>query len=227
MEYMASIPRTDVGDMVYHAWNRGNAGGQLFVTDNDYHAFENLMVEAKILTGMRIIAYTLMPNHWHLVLYPREDGDLARFFQWITATHTKRWHAVRESAGQGHIYQGTYKSNLCETDRHFLQLVRYVERNPLRAKLVQQAEDWRWSSIWRRERGTEVQKNLLSEWPVDIPTQYLQWLNAPQNQEELDAIRGALRRGSPYGSDIWTGAMIDTHHLETTVRPPGRPKKHL
>jgi putative transposase len=100
---MASTPRTDVGGMVYHAWNRGNAKGEIFVADKDYVAFENIITEAKLLLGMRIIAYVLMPNHWHFVLHPKNDGDLAKFFHWVTATHTKRWHAVRQSTGQGHI----------------------------------------------------------------------------------------------------------------------------
>jgi putative transposase len=222
---MGKIPRVDIGDTVFHAWNRGNAGGELFTTDKDYQAFEYILTEAKMLTNMRILGYCIMPNHWHLVLYPRENGDLARFFQWLTLTHTQRWHAVRNSAGQGHIYQGHYKSNVCESDEHFLRLVRYVERNALRAKLVNQAEDWRWSSGWVRIHGTEQQKKLLSEWPVPEPSNYVDILNEPESEEVLVAIRTALRRGSPLGSNEWTSAMIDTHHLESTIRPRGRPTK--
>ncbi len=222
---MASVPRTDVGGLIYHAWNRGNARGTLFITDSDYFAFENLISEAKIITGMRIIAYTIMPNHWHFVLHPAKDGDLARFFHWLVATHTKRWHVVRKSTGQGHIYQGTYKSNLCEHNKHFLQLVRYVERNALRANLVSRAEEWRWSSAWRRVYGTDAQKSMMGDWPVEMPRTYLETLNTSQNKEELDAIRYALRRGSPYGSDFWKGSMVDRYGLEATIRQPGRPKK--
>ena len=85
---------------------------------------------------MHILAYCLMPNHWHLVLYPRADGDLAQFLQRVTMTHTQRYHAKSRTVGYGHIYQGRYKSLWVESDRHFLALVRYVERNAQRAGLV-------------------------------------------------------------------------------------------
>ena len=225
---MSLVPRVDIGDLIYHAWNRANAGGQLFVTDGDYQAFEYIVAEAKLLTKMRILAYCIMPNHWHFVLQPVHDGDLAVFFHWLTVTHAKRWHAIRGSAGQGHLYQGTYKSNLCQNDSHFLKLVRYVERNALRANLTQRAESWRWSSGWRRLYGTEQQRLLLTDWPVQVPKEYADMLNAPQNQDELTAIRTALRRGSPYGEGMWTDEMVAQHGLESTVRNPGRPqKRHL
>jgi putative transposase len=222
---MSSVPRVDVADYVYHAWNRANAGGQLFVTNADYQAFEHIIAEAKILTKMRILAYCIMPNHWHFVLQPVCDGDLATFFHWLTVTHAKRWHAVRESIGQGHLYQGTYKSNICQSDRHFLQLVRYVERNALRANLTQRAESWRWSSGWRRMCGNEQQRALLTDWPVPAPENYPEYLNAPQSMEELASIRTALKRGSPYGAGAWFDEMLTQHRLEGTLRTPGRPKK--
>lgn len=220
---MARIPRVDVAGLIYHVWNRGNAGGELFVTDKDYLAFENIFRYAQSHFGMHILAYCIMPNHWHFVVQTEKDGALSKFFQWITLTHTQRWHAVRNSVGMGHIYQGRYKSSVCESDEHFLRLVRYVERNASRAKLAQRAEDWRWSSGWVRYNGTEQQRALLSSWPVSEPANYRTILNDTEREEDLFDIRTALRRGSPYGSEVWTGAIINTHHLESTTRPRGRP----
>ena len=91
---------------------------------------------------MRILACCLMPNHWHLVLYPRADGDLSQFLRRLTLTHTQRYHARTRTVGYGHVYQGRYKSLLVESDLHFLSLVRYVERNAKRAGLVKKAEVW-------------------------------------------------------------------------------------
>jgi len=88
---------------------------------------------------MRILAYCLMPNHWHRVLYPRADGDLAKFMQRITLTHTQRYHSKSRTVGYGHIYQDRYKSLPVESGRDFLALVRYVERNANRAALVKRA----------------------------------------------------------------------------------------
>ena len=173
---MPRIQRTDVGDLVYHVLNRANARVQIFDTEKDYQLFEQILEEGKEKYNMRILAYCLMSNHWHLVLYPENDGDLKNFMGWVTNTHTRRWHVVKKSIGEGHLYQGRYKSFLCEEDAHFLTLVRYVERNAKKANLVKKAELWKWSSVWRRYSGTPEQQKLLSLWPVPESKQYLQYL---------------------------------------------------
>ena len=163
---MGRALRTDVGGYVYHVLNRANARSTLFKKRAEYNLFEKVLEEAKERMDMRILAYCVMPNHWHLVLYPRNDGDLSKFVNWLTLTHTQRWHAVHHTIGHGHLYQGRYKSFLCEEDQHFIKLARYVERNSLRAKLVKHAEDWQWGSVWRRANGTAKQRALLDEWPM-------------------------------------------------------------
>src|SRR3989344_4392032 len=172
---MPRIQRTDIGGQIYHVLNRANARAQIFDEPADYALFESILEEGVEHFNMRILSYCLMPNHWHLVLYPRKDGDLAAFMGWVTNTHTRRWHTRTGTIGQGHLYQGRYKSFLCETDAHFLTLVRYVERNATKANLVRRAQDWMWSSVWRREKGNKQQKKLLSEWPVPQPRNYLVW----------------------------------------------------
>jgi len=128
--------RVDVGGLVYHALNRASVRATLFDGPADYRQFEEVLGEAVVRTPMRLLAYCVMPNHWHLVLWPERDGQLSRFMTWLTLTHTQRWHARRRSAGSGHLYQGRYKSFLVEADDHLLAVCRYVERNPLRARLV-------------------------------------------------------------------------------------------
>lgn len=217
--------RVDVGDYVYHILNRANARGKLFAKKGDYALFESVLAEAKERIDMRIMAYCVMPNHWHLVLYPRADGDLTEFMAWLTLTHTQRWHAYHETAGSGHLYQGRYKSFLCEDDAHFLTVARYVERNPKRASLVKKADDWQWGSVWRREHGSSEQKKLLDDWPVPPPRDYLSFLNEPQTATELESIRTAIRRGNPFGSTQWVEQAIQRFGLEATIRARGRPKK--
>ena len=174
---------------------------------------------------MRILAYCLMPNHWHLVLYPREDGDLARFLRRVTMTHTQRYHAKSQTVGYGHIYQGRYKSLLVESDRHFLTLVRYVERNAARAGLVAKAEDWRWSSAHVRRYGRAEEKKLLSGWPVPEPPGYLKWVNRAEGKEQIEQIRQAIKRSRPYGSEKWVSKTVRRFGLESTMRNRGRPQK--
>ena len=125
--------RTSAGGLLYHVLNRANARMRIFDTEKDYAAFERILAEAVRRTRMRLLAYCVMPNHWHLVAWPREDGDLSTFVGWLTLTHTQRWHAHRHSVGSGHVYQGRFKSFLVESDEHLWTVCRYVERNALRA----------------------------------------------------------------------------------------------
>ncbi len=222
---MPRTERVDIGDTVYHVINRANARVQIFDTDQDYIAFEKVLAEAMKRESMRILAYIIMPNHWHLVLYPRQDGDLSRFMRWLTMTHTQRWHATRKTTGSGHLYQGRYKSFICQTDEYFLQLVRYVERNALRANLVKRAEEWRWSSIWRREKGTHEQKTILSTWPIEVPENYLSLVNSAQSEAEEEALCRAIVRGNPYGDESWQKEIVKKFKLESTTRSRGRPRK--
>jgi len=79
----------------------------LFEDAGDYNAFVRVMAEAMRHVPVSLLAYCLMPNHWHLVLRPEADGDLGRFMQRLTVTHVRRWRAQRHSVGLGHLYQGT------------------------------------------------------------------------------------------------------------------------
>lgn len=221
---MPRIQRTDVGGYIYHILNRANARVRIFDSDKDYQLFENILEEAVEKFDMRLLAYCVMPNHWHLILYPKNDGDLARFMGWLSNTHTRRWHAKKGTVGQGHLYQGRYKSFICQDDNHFLTLVRYVERNAKRANLVGKAEKWKWSSIWRRENGMVKQKKILSTWPIYTPEDYLNWLNQTQTESEEKAIEISVVKSSPYGSDDWTDDMVKRFNLEQTLRKVGRPK---
>ena len=166
-----------------------------------------------------------MPNHFHLVLYPKNDGDMGKFMQWLTLTHTQRWHQANNTKGTGHLYQGRYKSFLIQGDRHLLSVIRYVERNSLRAKLVRKAENWGFCSLARRLSNNTKKQKLLSEWPIPEPKDYRSFVNTPQSKEEEESIRGSVVRGKPFGADAWALKMIEKFGLEATVRSTGRPKK--
>lgn len=222
---MPRTTRIDVGNNFYHVINRANARLPIFFEEKDYILFENILEEAKIKFSMRILAYCLMPNHFHLVLYPRNDGDMSKFMQWLTLTHTQRWHQVNNTKGTGHLYQGRYKSFLIQGDNHLISVIRYVERNALRAKLVKKAQNWNFNSLARRLSKDARKKKLLSVWPIPEPKDYLLFVNTPQSKEEEENIRVSIVKGKPFGTDIWTVKMIKKFKLESTVRPPWRPKK--
>jgi putative transposase len=149
----------------------------------------------------------MMPDHWHLVLWPREGGDLGRFMQRLTTTHVRRWHVHRHSVGHGHLYQGLYKSFPIQQDEHFLTVCRYVERNALRANLVRRAEAWLWSGLaaWRMTPAAveREKKPVVADWPVDRPRRWVQLVNQPQTPAEEEALRRAVQRGRPFGGATW------------------------
>jgi putative transposase len=206
--------------------NRGNGRLTIFRKDADYQAFERILAEAlEHVAGMRLLAYCLMPNHWHLVVWPRHDGELSDFGHWLTLTHTQRWHAHYHNVGGGHLYQGRFKSFPVQEDEHLLTLLRYVERNALRAGLVKQAEDWQWNSLWRRQTGAAEKQRWLSSWPVPCPRNWLSFVNAAHTEKELERLRQSVHRGQPYGEDVWTERTAKRLNLESTLRPRGRPRK--
>jgi putative transposase len=214
--------------LVYHALNRAVARLPLLQKEGDFDSFERIMHEAMERHPIRLLAYCLMPNHWHMVLWPRTDGEMTRFLRWMTHTHTMRWHAHYHSSGTGHVYQGRFKSfpvQIDAEDLHLLRTCRYVERNALRAGLVQRAEQWQWSSLWRREWGTPQQRGLLAEWPMSRPVDWIELVNAPQTEAEMEVLRRSVRRGTPFGDAHWQHRVAVELGLQATLRPQGRPRR--
>ncbi|MDP3645727.1 MAG: transposase [bacterium] len=196
---MARQLRIDVGDVVYHIINRSNGRLKIFNNEADYKDFEYLLSEVRELFDMRILAYVIMPNHWHLLLYPRNDGDLAKALQWLGTSHATRHHSRKGTIGDGHLYQGRYKSFPIQEDTHLLTVLKYIERNPVRAKLCSKPDAWKWGSAFRRIHGTAKQKILLAESPVDLPRDYREWINTADLSEELKDVRHSVDKSVSYG----------------------------
>ena len=219
--------RVATGGYVFHVLNRATARERIFETDGDYVAFERVMVETLERVPVRLLSYCLMPNHWHLVLWPKRgaDNDLSEFMRLLTVTHTQRWHSAHGTAGTGPLYQGRFKSFPIQGDEHFLTVCRYVERNALRANIVDLAEMWQWSSLWHRTKRTSDVP--LTNWPVERPRQWKRLVNSAQTDDELAAIRKAIQRGCPFGTDDWVSKTAERLDLESTLRPRGRPPRKL
>ncbi len=171
---------------------------------------------------MRVLAFCLMPNHWHLVLWPERGEDLSRFIGWLSQTHTQRWHAHDHNVGTGD--QGRFKSFPVEQDDHFYTLVRYVERNALRAGLAERAEEWEWGSLWDRVHGLRA-TGLLSEWPVPVPEERVERVNAAESESELEAIRRSIKRNRPFGREGWAETTASRLGVGQSLRPLGRPRR--
>lgn len=223
---MARQNRVAVGDVVYHVINRSNGRVKIFSSDKEYQHFESLLLEGVRFLDMRILAYVIMSNHWHLVLYPKKDGDMSEFMRWLTTTHVRQRRVATQSVGHGHLYQGTYKSFPIEKDKHLHDVIRYVEQNPLRAKLCRRAEQWKWSSLYRRHRAEKEDRELLAALPTTLPSNYLPSVNTLLAEERLMNIHHSIRKGAPYGSPKWTERMVERYHMEGTQRGLGRPKEN-
>jgi len=212
--------RAAQGGYCYHVLSRGNGRQRVFRKDRDYDDFLCLFDEAQERHEMRIIAYCLMPNHFHLVLWPVHDGDLSRWMQWVLTTHVRRYH--EHYLGSGHIWQGRFKAFPIQADDHLLTVLRYVERNPLRANLVTAAEDWRWSSLGRDRRIPDP--TWLVAGPVPRGRTWRDHVNRFEPDADLAAIRHSIRRGTPFGSDTWRNRTVLRLGLQSTLNPRGRPR---
>lgn len=214
--------QADTTDIVFHAFNRAVRGTVLFTEPADYAAFERILGESVKRTGIRLLAYCLMPNHWHLVVWPSDNSQLVHCMHWLTSTHAKRWQTYRKQVGTGAVYQSRYKAIAVQTEVYFLTLCRYVERNALRAGLVARAEAWPWSSL--AARGNNCSVVPLSTWPILRPEQWVALVNGAQSNSELAPIRTSVQAGKPLGNEEWAAAILG--RLGDCRRPRrGRPRK--
>ena len=222
---MPRKPRISLGNICYHVLNRGNGRNTVFHKDGDYAAFLKLMDQANERTPMRLLSYCLMPNHFHLVLWPKLDGDLSKWMQWLTTSHVRRYH--RHYNSSGHVWQGSFKSFPIQSDAHLLTVMRYVERNPVRAKTipVRKAQNWQWSSVGNPPKDTIVPK--IDPGPVKRRKDWLKWVNQPLSETERDALAVCISRGQPFSKDDWKSQTARKLGIESSLRPRGRPRKKI
>jgi len=217
--------RADAAGVIYHALNRGNARQRIFRKDEDYDAFIQVVGEGLQKYDVELFSFTLMPNHWHLVVRPGKDGELGRMLRWVTATHTLRYHSHNHTRGEGHVYQSRFKSFPIQDDAHFYVVCRYVERNALQAKLVAKAELWKHGSLYRWNLPSEPKPKVLSPWPIARLPNWIARVNQALTAKELKALRTSVQRGQPYGDSTWIEETANKYNLWSTLRPVGRPKK--
>lgn len=199
---MARHRRNTAPGFIHHVVNRGNRRKPIFHTQQDYRAFFSILLEALARFELRLLAFCLMRNHWHLVLWPDGRVSISAYMQWVTTTHVRRYHLHYGLTGTGHLYQGRFRNDICEDARGVLSVIRYVEGNPRAAGLVERAEDWRWSSLWLRVHGDK--HGLLAKGPVEPPENWTQYVNesTPSPRCSPESMR-RVRRSFEYTPDIW------------------------
>lgn len=218
---MPRSARRVVEGLIYHVLNRGNNRQTIFHNDKDYKVFLDLMEESKSLYSIRIFAYCIMPNHFHMVLMPTEADELSKWIHRLLTIHVQRYR--RHYGTIGHIWQGRFKNFVIQEDIHLLTVIRYVEGNPVRAGLVTRARDWEWSS--HKETIGLRNRRIVDEIPIQLPKSWEDYVNAPLTDAELETIRQSVIRQSPYGATQWQYELCKQLGLESTMRPRGRPRK--
>lgn len=179
---MARRPRSSYGTHCFHVINRSVRKVPLFQRPLDYRAFLHTLHEGLDRHPLRLLAYCVMPTHWHLVVGPTDPTPLSKLLHWVTTTHAVRWHRHHQTTGLGPVYQGRYKLHPLEALTELVHACRYVERNALRARLVARAQDWPWGSL--SERLHPVLKFPIASTPFLASAMWIDYVNTPLSIRE-------------------------------------------
>ena len=227
---MGRLPRVIDDGLVYHAFNRGNNRGDVFLDDADREAFLDALARTKAGRPFRLFGYCLMSNHFHLLLKPEAGQTISRIQQSLAVAHT--WHYHKRHQSSGHVWQGRFKSPVVQDDAHLLVVLRYIEANPLRAGMVADPAEYRWSSF--QHHGLGVEDPLLDPFPEwndlgrtegERRSRWRAKVCASQSKTELSTLRDSLRRGRPFGDPQWVDAIAERLEIDLNPRPRGRPRK--
>ncbi len=222
---MGRPPRNSQGGTIYHVIGQGLKPKPVFRSTEDYREFDVTLAQAVDRFDARLLAYCVLPKHWHLVLIPRKDGDLSKLMAWLTTTHSARWHTKPRRAGTGGLYERRFRSFPVQDTTKLHDIIQFVESHPLRSGIVEEPNDWPWSSVSRRGNESATSGPMLSIPPVPLPLDWTEQLSLEMSTATLDQIKHCILRSCPYGDAGWVQKTAAKLSLESTLRPRGRPKK--
>jgi putative transposase len=215
---MARMARLVVPGYPHHVTQRGNRRQQTFFSMDDYQAYIQLLANARAAAGVQIWAYCLMPNHVHLVVVPAQKESLAALFKEAHRRYTRQIN-FREG-WRGHLWQERFHSFVMD-ERHMLAAVRYVELNPVRARLCSRADDWKWSSAPAHLRGTDDALVTVAPMLERIDS-WARYLDTPESAKRFEALRKHSRTGRPAGSKAFIRQLECLTGRELLKEKPGR-----
>ena len=225
-----SRPLRPVADgSIYHVINRGNNRQTVFRKAGDYQAFLEALSNLKERQPFELYGYCLLSNHFHLLIRPLET-TISRIVQSLLVSHTQRYHKHYQSGG--HVWQGRFKSPVIQDDEHLLTVLRYIEANPLRARIVKDAGKYPWSSYCVHGLGeaSELVSPLVTyeELAETSATRQRRWaekVHQPMKESLVTGVRRSVETGLPYGDPRWITRLASKLKLDLTIRPRGRPRK--
>jgi len=229
---MPRRPRLVIKGYPHHIILRGNNRSAIFHNDNDRRFFIECLRDSKEKTKSKIYAYCLMPNHVHLLVEPSTDKGLGNMMQSLGRRYVQY---INQTYGRtGTLWEGRFKSSLVSQDEYLLVCSRYIELNPVRAKMVQKPKDYRWSSYgFKAEGRTDV---ILDQDPMYLEfgntekerqRNYKRWIYENIKDEELDMIRHRTQKGGIIAHRNFMDKVSEILGMNMVLRPRGRPRKSL
>ena len=187
---MARKTRFAPPDVACHVVNRGNERRIIFRQHFDYAAFIELLGEGVRRFPLLVFGYCLMPNHFHLLVQPTAEHALSAFMQWVTGGYACTFRQQTETIGHGHVFQRRFWNACAHDDEAFLEILRYIEANPVRACLVGEADLWPWSSL--TDRRVPAARKILSPLPIELPAEWACLVTRAQAEDTIERIRKEL-----------------------------------
>jgi len=214
---MGRLSRIVVPGLLHHVTQRGNRREALFIEDRDHEIYLDLTAEQTLKAGVAVWAYCLMPNHVHLILVPGEADALGRA---VGETH-RRYTNFINARGRwtGHLFQSRFASVVLD-DTHLIRAVRYVSMNPVRARLVDRPEDWKWSSV--RAHLSGLDDALVTVRPVLDRIPHLKELLHVDMEDDFSELRRAEATGRPLGAPEFVAGLEKLLGRKIARRAPGR-----
>ena len=213
---MARLARIVVPGLPHPLTQRGNRREALFFEDGDHEIYIDLLAEQALKVSVAVWAYCLMPNHVHLILRPMRSGDLGRA---VGEAH-RRYTNFINARGRwtGHLFQSRFSSVVLDDDQ-LIRAVRYVSMNPVRARLVNRPEEWKWSSV--RAHVSGVDDALVSVRPVLDRIPHLKDLLQAGLEDDYGELRRAEATGRPLGTPEFVNGLETVLGRKIARRAPG------
>jgi len=219
---MVRQARIVIPGYVYHVTQRGNYQQDVYHSDNDYIEYLKLIGIYSKKWELQILAYCLMRNHVHLIVIPKNQQSMALGIGQAHMEYSKYFNEKMDRAG--HLWQGRFFSCILD-GRHLMAAVRYVECNPVRAGIVKNAWEWRWSSARYHMGMGKTQLNLDNIHRYLDVTSWREYLSSNDDEKIIETIRTSTRQGRILGDKEFINNLEAVAGCPVTKRPRGRPKK--
>jgi len=217
---MPRIARVIAEGYPHHIIQRGNNKQAVFFDDHDRRFYLELLKKYSQECQSKVHAYCLMNNHVHILVTPQRNDSIAKTMQKLSLRFTQ--HINKKFKRTGRLWECRFYSSLVDREEYLWSVCKYIERNPVRAKIVNNPTQYAWSS------ANKIGKNDMFEsiWDESQKMEYSEYLNRPENEEQVCLIRKNTHSGRPIGSAEFIERMSKILNIDLSTRPKGRPKKN-